>query len=159
MDKNTEDKKKNVAAISKGQLNNIIKESVDLALNENAAIDLNHDEGPQPLAEMAKLNLKDNGSSEFPSNAYRVWVQGDNSPHKPAHMHIRSNQDGWEIKVYIENGELWQVENYGRRNRRDTFSDIIKLVKSWFGKPTCMPGRVGTNQEAAMNEWEACNAF
>lgn len=30
--------------------------------------------------------------------------------------------------------------------------------EKWFQLPTKMPGRVGTNQESARNEWEACNA-
>lgn len=31
------------------------------------------------------------------------------------------------------------------------------MVQEWFKMDTRMPGRVGTNLEAAMNEWEACN--
>ncbi|MGM9747081.1 MAG: hypothetical protein ACI30H_08995 [Paludibacteraceae bacterium] len=73
------------------------------------------------------------------------------------HMHISNLQEGWGIKVYIETGELWNVVYFGRRKRRDNFQDIIKLVKLWFSKPTQMPGRIGTNQNAALNEWEACN--
>ena len=112
----------------------------------------------EPLLEMAKLNLKDGGESEFPENAYRVWVQGENSPNKPAHMHIHNIQEEWTIRVLIENGELWNVVSFGKRDRKDKFVDIIKLVKKWFQKPTKMPGRIGTNQDAARYEWEACNS-
>ena len=111
----------------------------------------------EPLLEMARLNKKDGSKSPFPSNKYRLWVQGDNSAHKPPHMHISYSQDGWEIKVYIETGELWQVVSFGNRGRTDRFEDIIKLVKEWFPLTTTMPGRIGTNQEAAINEWDACN--
>lgn len=38
------------------------------------------------------------------------------------------------------------------------FVDVIKKVNAWFKKPTLMPGRIGTNQESALNEWEACNS-
>lgn len=109
------------------------------------------------LLEMAKLNIHESYGSEFPYNAYRIWVQGENSPHKPPHMHIANTQEGWEIKVYINTGELWSVSRYGNRKERDKFTDIINKVKSWFKKPTSMPRRSGTNQEAAMDELEACN--
>lgn len=109
------------------------------------------------INEMPKLNFKDSMQSEFPPNAYRIWVQGDNSSHKPAYIHINSFLEGWTIRILIESGELCSVVNYGKRVRNDQFADIVKLVKLWFSKPTCMPGRVGTNQEAALNEWEACN--
>lgn len=125
-------------------------------LKENHIFELNSIE---PILEMAKLNLKDDSTSEFPSNKYRVWVQGDNSAHKPPHMHIADKQEGWELKIYIESEELWQVERFGKRKSTDTFSDVMKLVKSWLQKDTTMPGRIGTNKETAMNEWEACNTL
>ena len=129
-------------------LDKIIHESIKKVLSERKTM----------IAEMAKINLKDGGDSEFPSNAYRVWVQGDNSPHKPPHMHIKSIQEGWIIRVLLETGKLWSVEAYGNRGENDMFVDVIKKVNTWFKKPTLMPGRIGTNQEAALNEWEACNS-
>lgn len=44
--------------------------------------------------EMAKLNLKEDSTSLFPSNKYRIWVQGDNSPNKPAHLDISCREEG-----------------------------------------------------------------
>lgn len=112
----------------------------------------------EPIFEMAKLNLKDGSKSEFPSNAYRIWVQGDGSANKPPHLHIRSSSEGYEIKVYIETCTLWEVINQGKHNNKD-FSDVLKMLAVWFKKKTLMPGRNGTNFEAALNEYEACNSF
>lgn len=109
------------------------------------------------LFEMAKLNLKDDGMSEFPSNAYRVWVQRDVSANKPPHLHIRSTSEDYEIKVYIKTASLWQVINYGNRKHNDRISDVLKKLIEWFKKPTLLPGRTDTNYEAALNEYEACN--
>ncbi len=124
---------------------NTLSEMVEQAIN-------------QPLLEMAKLNLKDDGKSEFPSNAYRIWVQGDGSAHKPPHLHISSTSEDFEIKVYITTGKLWQVIRCGKRKRTDKFTDVLSKLQDWFKKPTLMPGRTGTNYDAALNEYEACNS-
>ena len=47
-------------------------------------------------------------------------------------MHVYFPQDGWQIKVYIEDGELWDVVSYGNRGGSDKFIDVIKMVKEWF---------------------------
>ena len=140
-------------------MNNMRKDKNILfpAVPLSEAMVLNKGDMGNNLLEMAKLNIHESNGSEFPYNAYRIWVQGENSPHKPPHMHIESKQEGWEIKVYIESGELWSVSRYGGRKERDKFTDVISKVKNWFKKPTSMPRRSGTNQEAAMDEWEACN--
>ena len=132
-------------------------DKIDKIITESINDFINEDIGCNILNEMARLNKKDGFQSPFPSNKYRIWVQGDNSPHKPPHMHIYFPQGGWEIKVFIETGELWKVVNPGNRGKNDAFVDVIRLVKEWFTLPTTMPGRVGTNQEAAINEWDACN--
>lgn len=62
----------------------------------------------EPLNEMAKLNMKDGGKSLFPSNVYDIIVQGDNSPNKPPHIHVMSKQEGYNIKILIDTGELWK---------------------------------------------------
>lgn len=147
---------KKVIRINEADLRNIVKESVEQALND-ADIMPTQNGGRNILNEMARLNKKDGSNSPFPSNKYKIWVQGDNSPHKPAHMHISYPQEEWQIKVYIESGQLWQIVNPGKRGANDSFSDVIRQVQKWFKLPTTMPGRVGTNQDAALNEWEACN--
>ena len=149
----------NKIIISESKLNEIVDASIKKVLNDTTVICSNHHDtlGRNILNEMARLNKKDDTRSPFPSNKYKLWVQGDNSPHKPPHMHVSYPQEGWQIKVFIENGELWQVVSFGNRGRTDSFSDIVKMVKEWFTLPTTMPGRVGTNQNAAENEWDACN--
>lgn len=141
---------KKVIRLTEEQLREIVKETAMQVIEKESC-------GRNILNEMARLNKKDGSQSPFPANKYRIWVQGDNSPNKPAHMHIYYPQDGWEIKVFIETGELWDVINPGNRGQKDEFIDVIKLVKKWFAMPTTMPGRVGTNQEAAKYEWDACN--
>lgn len=121
---------------------------------------LNQESIGSMVVEMAKINLKEDGKSLFPANKYRIWVQGDNSPHKEPHLHIKCDEEGWELKIYIATGEIWEVIGKGRRrnNQPETFSDVVKNLKEWFKLPTTMPGRIGTNQETAQNEWDACNA-
>jgi hypothetical protein len=112
------------------------------------------------ILEMAKLNLKEDSTSLFPSNKYRIWVQGDNSYNKPAHLHISCKEEGWELKVYIETCEIWSVISKGKRRSKnpEEFQDIINKLKKWFTLQTTMPGRIGTNKETAYYEWIACNA-
>lgn len=137
---------KEIVRINENDIREMVKEATQRIMEKR-----------ELLNEMARLNKKDGSQSPFPSNKYKIWVQGDNSPHKPAHMHIWYPQDGWQIKVFIANGELWEVVSHGNRGEKDGFVDVIKMVKEWFAMPTTMPGRVGTNQEAAQYEWEACN--
>ena len=107
---------------------------------------------------MAKLNMKDDGKSLFPSNAYNIIVQGDNSPNKPPHIHIISKQEDYNIKVLIESGELWQIVSPGRRGRTDSFSDVIANAKKWLEQPSNVPMAKGdTNRVFAMGLWELNN--
>ena len=132
--------------------NRIISEVVSKVLNEKVQT------FREPLNEMAKLNMKDSGKSLFPSNAYDIIVQGDNSPHKPPHIHVMSKQEGYNIKILIENGELWKVVSYGRRGKTDNFTDVVKDIKEWLSQPSNVPMAKGdTNQIFAMNLWELNN--
>lgn len=148
------EKKRKIVRLTESELTGLIHNTLKTVMNE--VID-GSNYGRNILNEMARLNKKDDSLSPFPYNKYQLWVQGDNSPHKPPHMHINYPQEGWEIKVFIESGDLWQVVSYGKREKMDSFSDIIKMVKEWFKLETKMPGRIGTNQEAALHEWDACN--
>ena len=133
-------------------IDKIIKESVDKVISERL------NDYREPLLEMAKLNMKDSGTSLFPSNAYNIIVQGDNSPHKPPHIHVISKQEGYNIRVLIASGELWKVENYGRRGKRDTFQDVIANIEKWLSLPSNIPMAKGdTNQVFAMGLWELNN--
>ncbi len=131
-------------------INQIISETINKYVEENSQ--------RQPLLEMAKLNMKDGGNSLFPANAYSIIVQGDNSPHKPPHIHIISKQEGYNIKILINTGELWQVVNYGKRNRGDMFIDVVKNIKQWLKETSNVPMAKGdTNQVFAMGLWELNN--
>ena len=108
----------------------------------------------EPLNEMAKLNMKDGDKSLFPSNAYDIIVHGD----KPPHIHVISKQEGYNIKILIDTGELWQVENCGRRGKKGSFSDVVKAIKKWLLLPSEVPMAKGdTNQTFALNLWELNN--
>lgn len=111
-----------------------------------------------PSLEMAKLNMKDGGNSLFPSNTYNIIVQGDDSSQNPPHIHVISKQEGYNIKILIENGDLWQVVSYGKRNRSDTFTDAVKNIKYWLKEISNIPMAKGdTNQVFAMGLWELNN--
>lgn len=94
----------------------------------------------------------------FPSNAYNIIVQGDNSQHKPPHINVISKQEVYKLRVLIENGELWKVENYGRRGKKDTFQDVITNIKKWLTLPSNVPMAKGdTNRAFVMGLWELNN--
>ena len=112
--------------------------------------------GRNLLQEMAYLNKYDDDSSPLPHDKYRVWVQGSSTPTLP-NIHIKSPQDGWVISLYLNTESPLEVIKLGNRNNADSFSDIPKLVSKWFEMPTLMPGRIGTNKDAAFHEWETCN--
>lgn len=113
--------------------------------------------GRNPLLEMSKINKKDT-NRPFPFNSYNIYVQGENSPHKPPHIHVVSKQEGYNIRVYIANGELMSVDKYGTRDRTDSFNDVIGMIKEWFQLPSSIPIFQGkTNQEVAESEWDLNN--
>lgn len=111
-----------------------------------------------PLLEMAKLNLKDDENSLFPSKAYNIMVQGDDSPYMLPHIHVISKQEGYHIKILIGNGELWQIVNYGKRNRNDGFVDVVENMKLWLDEMSNIPmAKDDTNRVFAMGLWELNN--
>lgn len=139
-----------------------IKEEID-HMSDTDCINMETDktELDIPILEISKLNLRDDEMSIFPANRYKIWVHGDNSTHKPPHLHIIDKHDGWEIKYFIENGEIWEIVNSGNVSTKNSnaFNSITKKMKEWFSLSTKMPGRIGTNQETALNEWTACNEY
>ena len=61
-------------------------------------------------------------------------------------------------RTAYKNGELWKVESYGRRGKRDTFQDVIVNIKKWLSLPSNIPMAKGdTNQVFAMGLWELNN--
>ena len=111
------------------------------------------------VVERAKLNHKEHSESLFPGYEYRMWVQTDYAPHKSPNLHIRSQEEGWELKVYINTCEIWEVINKGKRtsDNLDEFRDVVGDLKKWFKLQTTVPGQTGNNQETAYNKWIALN--
>lgn len=69
----------------------------------------------------------------LPYSSFDVFIWSND--HFPPHFHLRSKQEGFELR-YDFNGTLLSVERRGKRRRTDSFSDITKLVKLWlFSKP------------------------
>ena len=111
------------------------------------------------LHEMAKLNLREDSNSKFPSDKYRIWVQTDTSLSKVPYVYISSQKDNWELKVHIETCEIIGVINKGDKESDNPkqFQEEIEKLKQWFTLQTTMPGRIGSNKDSAFNEWIACN--
>ena len=111
------------------------------------------------VVERAKLNHKERSESLFPGYEYRMWVQTDYAPHKSPNLHIRSKEEGWELKAYINTCEIWEVINKGKRtsDNPDEFRDVVEDLKKWFKLQTTVPGQTGNNQETAYNKWIALN--
>ena len=83
-----------------------------------------------PVVEMAQINTEDSSQSKFPWSKYKLCIYGND--HGPAHFHIISKQDRWDIRVHAITGELVSVKRYGNRGKKDQFTDIIKLAKAWL---------------------------
>ena len=111
------------------------------------------------VVERTKLNHKERSESLFPGHKYRMWVQTDYSPHKSPNLHIRSKEEGWELKVYINTCEIGEVINKGKRksDNSNEFRDVVEDLKKWFKLQTTVPGQTGNNQETAYNKWIALN--
>lgn len=109
----------------------------------------------EPLNEMARLNLRDNGKL-FPFNAYTVSVYSND--HNPPHMHIISKQEGYDIRISIATGDLVSVKTYGDRLESDLFRDVVKKAKVWLMQLSNIPGsKANTNQGVATIMWSTMN--
>lgn len=110
------------------------------------------------VMEMAHINNKDGGNSPMNPDVYKVDVRSDEGDHRPPHIHIMHKANGWEVKVYISNGELYQVEKYGNRKRTDKFADVVKLAKEWLPMQSTLFGMTDKkNYETALIQWRVLN--
>ena len=108
--------------------------------------------------EMAHINSKDVDTSPFNPHIYKVDVRSNEGDDSPPHIHITHKTDKWEIKVYISNGELYQVKQYGNRKYSSTFSDIIELAKKWFPEQSTLFGMTDKkNFTTALIQWRVLN--
>ncbi|MBO7588725.1 MAG: hypothetical protein J6T18_04795 [Bacteroidaceae bacterium] len=109
------------------------------------------------IFEKARLNKYDGQESMFPSDKYKIWVETEDSLVFPPNILIASLQEGWHIKVEVTYVRLMRVIDFGIRERTDKFDDVVTKVKEWLTQPTTMPGRIGSNKDAATCEWDAIN--
>lgn len=109
-----------------------------------------------PIMEMSQINTEDKSDSPFPWNKYKLYVYADD--HNPAHFHIQSRQEGFDIRIDIENASLISVKKYGKRKRTDNFNDIVKLAKEWLSNKSSDTGfKDKTNKEMTIYNWNVNN--
>lgn len=102
-----------------------------------------------PLNEMAQVNIKE--MRIFPFNAYRIFVLPE-GPNKFKHFHIKSLQDGWEIRVLL-NGHIHSVKTKSsKRTKIEDFADIQKMIHKWLLEK-CATLKVITNKQNIENAW------
>ena len=105
------------------------------------------------LNEMAQANIKE--MRIFPFNSYRIFVLPE-GPNKFAHFHIKSLQDGWEIRVLL-NGKIHSVKTKSsKRTKIEDFADIQKKIYKWFELDSLSVKR-NTNEEAIEMFWASEN--
>ena len=106
-----------------------------------------------PLNEMAQANIRE--MRIFPFNAYRIFVLPE-GPNKFKHFHIKSLQDGWEIRVLL-NGQIHSVKTKSsKRTKIEDFADIQKKIYKWFELDSPSIKR-NTNKEAVEIFWDSEN--
>ena len=106
-----------------------------------------------PLNEMAQVNKRE--QNIFPFNAYKVFVLSEER-NKFAHFHIKSYQEGWEIRVLL-NGKIHSVKTKSsKRTKIEDFADIQKMIYKWLLEK-CASLKVITNKQNIENIWDAEN--
>ena len=106
-----------------------------------------------PLNEMAQVNKRE--QNIFPFNAYKVFVLSEER-NKFAHFHIKSLQDGWEIRVLL-NGKIHSIKTKSsKRTKIEDFADIQKKIYKWF-KLDSKIAKCCSNEEAVRIFWDAEN--
>ena len=89
----------------------------------------------------AKLNLGEEGETEFPKNDYKVYVHRTNPRLKtPPYVNVESNKELFHILV-TTTGRVLQVKDYGNRPRGDKFTDIAEKVKNFMKEPSLLGGK------------------
>lgn len=102
-----------------------------------------------PLNEMAQVNVKE--MSIFPFNAYKMFIVPE-GPNKFPHFHIKSYQEGWEIRVLL-NGQIHSVKTKSsKRTKIEDFADIQKMIYKWLLEK-CATLKVITNKQNIENAW------
>lgn len=108
------------------------------------------------VSEIAQVNTYDNSLSYFPWNKYKLCIYSED--HLPAHFHIISRQENFDIRIDCFTGDLVSLHKYGNRKRGSNFTDIVKDVKKWLDEPTAdnnLPGL--SNRDMVRVHWNANN--
>jgi len=139
--------KKDVIRLNESQLKEIVKESVERAIDEGAALALNFDEEPEPLVEMARISVNEGvKGSIFPFNAWEVNIWSND--HDPPRFHIKRN--GWNVSFSIETGE--QIELISQGAEKNVYDYMIANVPKWLDRPSAILPQI-TNRQNAMTQW------
>lgn len=108
---------------------------------------------------LSYLNKHDKEDSEFPWSNYRLYVQRDDTPFAIPILILESLIENFELVFFIKSGSMEMALNYGKRKPEDNFKDIEQKLSIWLKKKTLLPGHESTNQQAALDEYEACNVY
>lgn len=121
--------------MTENRLKEIIQEVLDSNLNR------------EPLVEMARINLKDQGNTPFPANKFEIKLWSND--HNPPHFHIL--YDGWNISFTIEDGKELEVISIGTHS--SDYKYIVKNVPIWLDmKCSILP--LITNRQNAITQWQ-----
>lgn len=87
------------------------------------------------MVDVFSVNL--NEKHIFPEDKYKLQVRSCDST--PPHFHVISKEDGYDIRLLASTGELLYVDQYGRRGKKDNFSDVVKKAKEWLSQKPVHP--------------------
>ena len=140
--------KKETIRLTESQLREIVKESVARCLDKNSTIALNYYDEPEPLVEMARINMEEDGKgSIFPFNAWEVKIWSND--HEPPHFHIKRNR--WNVSFNIETGAVMEIISKGSEN--NVYDYMIANVSEWLNRPSAILPQI-TNRQNAMIQWK-----
>lgn len=105
----------------------------------------------EPLIEIARINLKEEENSIFPTNKFEIKIWSND--HNPPHFHIIYN--GWEVLFLIENGEELEIKHKG--TEITDYNYIKKNAPIWLNM-TCKLESKLTNKENAIHIWDALHS-
>ena len=108
---------------------------------------------PEHMVVVSSVNL--NEKRIFPEEKYKLQVRNCDST--LPHFHVISKEEGYDIRLLASTGELLTIDRYGRRGKKDNFSDIVKKAKEWLSQKPAHPKAAAasaTNKEHIEFVWE-----
>lgn len=114
---------------------------------ENISLNISDFNLEEPLVEMARINLKEEGKNAiFPYNKFEVRIWSND--HNPPHFHVRS--EGWEILFTIDTGKLLEIKKKGKN--QSVYRYICTHVDEWLNSKCFFMPKL-TNKENAEIAW------